>query len=108
MICKRENSAENSEDDPDHCMWDEFETTFPAQHTPMEHHHLHGCIDYNTRRPKSPRETLKHKWGLDIKGGHSGAGTGTAAGSTEHNSSSNHPNRQPLSTSSNNRASYTI
>jgi hypothetical protein len=55
---------------------------------------------------KAPRETLKHKWGLDInKGGPSGAGTGTAAGSAEHNSSSNHPNRQPLSTSSNNSSS---
>jgi hypothetical protein len=71
----------------------------------MERHHIHGCEDYDTKKPKAPREVLKKKWGLDIKGGTSGAVTSTAAGSTGHNSISNHPNRQPLSTSSNNNSS---
>ena len=39
----------------------------PAHHTPMENHHLHGCLDYETSQPKAPRKKLMSDWGLDRK-----------------------------------------
>jgi hypothetical protein len=45
-ISKRSSSIENSGGDSDYCWWSEMETECPGQHTPMEHHHIHGCVDY--------------------------------------------------------------
>jgi hypothetical protein len=128
MICKQEDDAEDSDgdNDADHCMWDKLEherlegatggsshaishlhqmRSCPAQHTLMEHHHLHDCVEYDTGMPKMGLERLKCDLGLGIKSGPSGAGAGTVAGLTEHDSSSSHPSRQPLGTSSNSSSS---
>jgi hypothetical protein len=103
-INKRINSTENSGDEPNYCWWIEMEAECPARHTPMEHHHLHRCEDYDTGKPKAPRKKLMHEWGLNTKGGSSGAATSTAAVSTDYTSISNHKN---LNSSSNNSSSNT-
>jgi hypothetical protein len=56
---KRSNSTENSGGDPNYCWWTEMETECPGQHAPMEHHHAHGCVDYDTGKPKAPRKRLR-------------------------------------------------
>ena len=63
-ISKGSNSIENSGGDSDYCWWSEMETECPGQHIPMEHHHIHGCVDYETGNPKAPRERLRRDWGL--------------------------------------------
>jgi hypothetical protein len=61
----------------------------------MEHHHLHGCEDYETKEPKAPRERLRRDLRLDNTGGTRGTATSTAAVSTNYNSSSNtNPTRE--------------
>jgi hypothetical protein len=53
-IRKRSNSTENSGGEPNYCWWTEMATDCPGQHTPMEHHHVHGGIDYETGKSKAP------------------------------------------------------
>ena len=74
-------------------------------HTPMEHHHIHGCFEYGTNNPIPPRKILMRKLGLDTTSGSSEAVTSTTAESTDHNRSSDHPNLTPHSNSSNNNSS---
>ena len=94
-ISKGSNNIENSGGDPDYCWWCEMEADCPAWHTPMENHHLHGCVDYETKIPKVHRERLRRDLGLDNTGRTSDTATSTAAVSTDHNSSSNtNPTRE--------------
>jgi hypothetical protein len=78
-ISKGSNSIENSGGDPNHCWWREMEVDCPAWHTPMEHHHLHRCEDYQTKEPKAPRERLRRDLGLDNTGGTSSTATSATA-----------------------------
>jgi hypothetical protein len=50
-ISKGGNSIDNSGGDPNHCWWCEMAENCPAWHTPMEHHHLHRCENYETKEP---------------------------------------------------------
>jgi hypothetical protein len=101
-ISKRSNSTENSGGGPDYCWWPEMATDCPGQHTPMEHHHVHGCVNYDTRKPNAPRKRLMDELGLNTRGGPSRTTTSTAAESTDYTSSSNHQN---LNSSNNNSSS---
>ena len=66
-ISRGSNDDENNGNDPAHCSWNEMAEDCPAYHTPMENHHIHGCVDYETKQPKAPRKKLIRELGLDSK-----------------------------------------
>ena len=88
-ISKGSNSIENSGGDPNHCWWCEMAENCPAWHTPMEHHHLHRCENYETKEPNAPRERLRRNLGLDNTSRTSSTSTSAAAVSTNYTSNSN-------------------
>ena len=61
----------------------------PAHHTPMENHHMHGCVHYETKKPNAPRGRLMNELGLDSTSGTNSTATSTAAIPTNHTSNSN-------------------
>ena len=88
-ISKERSTIDNSESDRNHCWWNEMAETCPANHTPMEHHHLHGCVNYETKKPNVPRRRLTSELGLDSTSGTISIATSTAAVSTNYTSNSN-------------------
>jgi hypothetical protein len=57
----------------------------------MEHHHLHGCVNYETKKPNAPRKRkrLTSDLGLDSTSRAISITTSTAAASTNYTSNSN-------------------